>query len=94
MTDGRLVIGITKLDLNYAANLSQRQRNSKPISIDVVRQNVVSSIKEATSVNVSGDNILPLCSEWALTSTKLSSSLVGENDDLKRAMLYSKLYQV
>ena len=85
------MVGITKFDLNYTTNHSQRRGHSRPISVDVVRQNVVSSIKEATSVNISEDSILPLCSEWALISTKLSSSLVGENSDLKEAMLREAL---
>ena len=48
------------------------------------------SIKEATSVNISEDSILPLCSEWALTSNKLASSLITKNID-NRAMLKEAL---
>ena len=90
LTDSRLVVGITKFDLNYTSNHSQR-RGSRSISVDVVRQSVVSSIKEATSVDVSEDNVLPLCSEWALTSIKLASSLVNEDNDIKKAKLQEAL---
>ena len=63
LTDGRLVVGIMKFDINYTSDPSE-----EPMTVDGIRQDTVSSIKEATSINVSEDSILPLCSKWALTS--------------------------
>ena len=85
------MVGITKFDLNYTSNHSQRRGHSRSITVDVVRHNVVSSIKEATSTDVSEDSVLPLCSDWALASTKLASSLIGDNNDVKKAMLQEAL---
>ena len=81
MTDGRLVVGITKFDLNYTSACPQRRGQSRSLTIDDVRKNVVRSIKEATSVDISEDSVLQLCSNWALISTKLAKSLVDESDD-------------
>ena len=90
LTDGRLVVGITKFDINYISDPTEER--SMTMTVDDVRQNTVSSIKEATSINVSEDSILPLCSKWALTSTKLASSLVSEKDDVKGKMLQQALF--
>ena len=93
LTDGRLVVGITKYDVNYTSEsvCPQRQGQSRSITIDGVRQNVVRSIKEATSVDINEESVLQLCSNWAMMSTKLARSLVDENADVKREMLKKAL---
>ena len=90
LTDGRLLVGITKFDLNYTSVCPQRRGQSRSISIDNVRQSVVRSIKEA-NVDINEDSVLQLCSDWALISTKLARSLVDENDDVKKEVLKEAL---
>ena len=76
MTDGRLVVGISKFDRNHT---SKRSR-SRPITAEMIKTNVVESIKEATSVDISDNCIIPLCGTWALTSSMLASSLIRDSD--------------
>lgn len=82
MTDGRLVIGISKFDRNY----DSRRGRSKPITIQLVKENVVQSIKEATKIEVSESTIIPLCSTWALTSSKLACALSCDSDELDKRL--------
>ena len=85
------MVGITKFDLNYTSVRPQRRGQSRSITIDDVRQNVVRSIKEATSVDINEDSVLQLCSDWALISIKLARSLVDENNDVTKEMLKKAL---
>ena len=49
------------------------------------------SIKEATSIDISEDCIIPLCSEWALSSSKLAGALISDPVDEKEERLQDAL---
>ena len=85
LTDRRLVVGITKFDLNYS-----RKRGRKP-SEKEVQKSVMRSIKEATSVDISEECIIPLCSEWALSSSKLAGALISDPIDEREVRLQDAL---
>lgn len=88
LTDHRLMVGITKFDLNYS---SKRSRGRSKPSEKEVQKSVRRSIKEATSIDISEDCIIPLCSEWALSSSKLAGVLVSDPLDEKEERLKDAL---
>lgn len=81
IADGRLTIGITKFDMNYC---SFRTKKKGGVTEEMVKEEVIKSIEEATGAMVSKDMIIPLCGEWALAGSKLASCLINDpNRDLK-----------
>ena len=82
MRDGRLAVAITKFDTNYSSSKSKRRgRKSTHTTVDDVRRNTITSIKDATATEVSPDTIIPLCGEWALCASRLASCLISDPDN-------------
>ena len=97
-SDGRLVIAITKFDSNYtdrslgygSESDSEEEEYSasffnKPHYFKVeekAKHTLHEFIQDATQLAVSPDIILPVCGEWALCGTKLSSYLQSHSDRL------------
>lgn len=86
MTDGRLVIGITKFDTNYKRLPEKSRRRGcrfPHISKEKVREKMIASIKDATDTDVTEDMnhiIVPLCGDWALAASRLASCLISDPD--------------
>ena len=66
--DGRLTIGINKFD-------SIGSNTDYGTAVKAVTDRVIQSIHDATGDQVSESIIIPLCSNWALTSSKLKRHL-------------------
>ena len=77
MRDGRLAVGITKFDTVYS------RKSGRPTTVEKVRKNLITSIKEATDTVVSDDTIIPLCGEWVMAASKLASCLISDPIDEK-----------
>lgn len=67
ITDGRLTVGITKLDLI----------DSHETGIEEVRKITIQSIEEATGLKISNDMVVPLSGKWAMAGSKLGKCLKG-----------------
>ena len=81
MTDGRLVIGVTKFDTNYKPVKFRRLSCRFPnISVENVREEMIASIKDATGTDIPGDIIVPLCGDWALAASRLAFCLISDPD--------------
>ena len=65
ITDGRLTVGITKLD----------RIKSEGASSDEVRAITLQTIEEATGLKISKDMIIPVSSNWAMVGRKLDNGL-------------------
>ena len=87
LRDGRLAVGVTKFDTIYSNKSRKRARRAAPTTVENVRANLVTSIKEATGTVVSDDTIIPLCGEWALAASKLASCLISDPNDEKQKRL-------
>lgn len=84
MKDGRLAVGITKFDTNSSHSSSKskrRGRRSTHITVDKVKENTITSIRDATGTEVSEDTIVPLCGDWALAASRLANCLVSDPDN-------------
>lgn len=57
------------------------------MTLDQVKENTITGIKEATDVDVSEDTIIPICGEWALAGSKLATCLVYDPDGEKQDRL-------
>ena len=75
--DGRLAVGVTKFDTIYSNKSRRRSRRAAPTTVEKVRENLVTSIKEATGIDihVPDDSIIPLCGQWAMAASRLASCL-------------------
>ena len=81
MRDGRLAVGVTKFDNNYAAAKSKRHgRRASNVSVEKVKEKMIESIRDAVKIEVPGDTIIPLCGEWALSASMLANCLLGDPD--------------
>ena len=87
MRDGRLAVCVTKFDAIYSNKSRKRARRAAPTTVEMVRANLVTSIKEATGTVISDDTIIPLCGEWALAASKLASCLISDPNDEKQQRL-------
>ena len=72
LSDGRLIIGITKFD-----NIHE---DDDPVRVEIVKQEVIQSVKAATGVSLPEDVIIPLCGKWALSDSKLINQLTNIED--------------
>ena len=75
LTDGRLIVGINKLDIVYDGQRTRRRNRASLVSADELCQKVIGNIHDATKVFVSPDTVIPMCSIWAHSSEKLSRQL-------------------
>ena len=87
LRDGRLAVGITKFDTIYSNKSRRRSRRAAPTTVEKVRENLVTSIKEATGADIPDDTIIPLCGEWAMTASRLASSLISDPINEKQERL-------
>ena len=85
--DGRLAIGVTKFDTIYSNKSRRRSRRAAPTTVEKVRENLITSIKEATGTDISDDTIIPLCGEWAMAASRLASCLISDPIDEKQKKL-------
>ena len=84
MRDGRLAVAITKFDTNYSSSKSRRRGRKSTqatTTVNEVRKNTITSIKDATETEVSPDTIIPLCGEWALCASRLANCLISDPDN-------------
>jgi hypothetical protein len=73
MTDGRLVVGITKFDNNYKQSTgSSLTSRRSTFTAEDAKVKVTANIKNATGIDVKENMIIPLCGEWALTASSLA----------------------
>ena len=87
LRDGRLAVGVTKFDIIYSNKSRRRGRRAVPTTVEKVRENLVTSIKEATGTVISDDTIIPLCGEWAMAASRLASCLISDLIDEKQKWL-------
>ena len=71
LTDGRLVIGITKFDNNYKQLIGCSSRCST-LTVEEAKEEMTASIKNATGIDVKENVIIPLCSDWAMAASRLA----------------------
>ena len=81
LTDGRLAVGVTKFDTIYSNKSRKCGRREAPTTFEKVRENLITSIKEATGTVVSDDTIIPLCGEWAMAASRLARCLISDPID-------------
>ena len=67
LSDGRLIIGVTKFDNVY--------EDDDPASIETVKQKIMQSVATATGISLPEDVIIPLCGKWALSNSNLIHQL-------------------
>ena len=72
LSDGRLIIGITKFDNTY--------EDDDPVSVESVKQETIQSVVDKTRVSLPEDMIIPLCGKWALTDSDLINTLNSVED--------------
>ena len=87
LSDGRLAVGVTKFDTIYSNKSRRRGRRAVPTTVEKVRENLVTSINEATDTVISDDTIIPLCGEWAMAASRLASCLISDPTDEKQERL-------
>jgi hypothetical protein len=87
LMDGRLAVGVTKFDAIYSNKSKKRGRRAPPTTVEKIRGNLITSIKEATDTVISDDTIIPLCGEWAMAASKLASCLISDPIDEKQTRL-------
>ena len=75
LRDGRLAVGVTKFDTIYSNKARKRSRRGAPTTVEEVRENLVTSIKEATGIDIPDDSVIPLCGEWAMAASRLARYL-------------------
>ena len=79
MKDGRLAVGVTKFDNNYAPLKAKRRvRRTSHISVEKVKEKMIESINDAVKTEISSDTIIPLCGNWALSASMLANCLMGD----------------
>ena len=81
MNDGRLIVGITKIDITYI-NMKRRRR-ANPVTFEDKRKSVMKSIQDTTGVTVTSDVIIPLSGDWALAGSSLDSCLISNDYESK-----------
>ena len=73
LSDGRLIIGITKFDNIF--------EDEDPDPVEMIKQDVIRSVEATTGVSLPEDVIIPLCGKWALSDSKLIDQLNNIEDD-------------
>lgn len=73
--DGRLMIGISKYDINF--DNPEDDTVQEQVTEEHLKYNVIKSVDDAIKVEVSRNIIIPLCGRWGLAASKLSNSMVG-----------------
>ena len=68
INDGRLTVCVTKFDL-------MRQKGA---SSEEVKEKVIQSIEEATQLKISKNLVIPVCGDWAMSSSEVAKSLKGD----------------
>ena len=92
--DGRLIIGIAKFD-NILDNCDD-DTTQELITEEIVRKKILTSVKDAVGVQMTEDNVIPLCGRWALAASKLSNSIdsdVSEDNVRKRLQSAQKMLE-
>ena len=87
MRDGRLAIGVTKFDRFYCYQALKKQTHRGALTVENVKEKLISSIKDTTGTMVFKDTIIPLCGEWALTASRLASCLISDPNNEKKKRL-------
>ena len=72
ISDGRLIIGITKFDGIY--------EDESSITEKVIKQKVIQSIRDAAGVSLPEDVVIPFSGRWALKDCKLIYQLKNSDD--------------
>ena len=87
LTDGRLAVGVTKFDTIYCNKAKKRARRGAPTNFEKVKETLISSIIDATSITVSEETIIPLSGEWAMAASRLASCLISDPNNEKQGIL-------
>ena len=74
ITDGRLIVGITKFDTLYEAD------EPDVVTEEMLVQKTLQSIRDATGVSVPQKVVVPLCGKWALKDSKLTRQLMSSSE--------------
>ena len=72
LTDGRLVIGISKYDEFIESQTPEKRGHSPEVSLQKLKNNIVEDVKVATKTVISSDMVIPLSGYWALVHAKLA----------------------